>query len=376
MRGFDVVVLGGGPAGCVTAMLLARQGIWVAILDRPPRRPFSIGETLPPQATRLLAELDLTDRFRRIDPLPSSGIISIWGSETPQVNDFIFSVHGNGWHIERSAFNRMLVDAAADAGAAFFTDVRIDNCAQNAAGWSIGVSTPVRPDTLHSRFIVDARGRAAGGTFGFPGRVVLDSLIAVAGVTTPQRGAVPSDFTLIEAVEPGWFYSALLPCGKYIVTLMTDADMYSSRRAQSQDYLKIQLSQAPRTRERIEIAPERAVLFSAVASLREPARHSNWLAVGDAAMSYDPLSGQGLWGAMRMAQRAASAIVTALEGSHDHASLTAYERENRERFANYVHAHTGYYRSERRWPESAFWKRRLEAPVVSLPSLLQRSSRA
>jgi 2-polyprenyl-6-methoxyphenol hydroxylase-like FAD-dependent oxidoreductase len=358
MRGFDAIILGGGPAGGVTAMLLARQGFAVAVVDRPSSRPFAIGETLPPQASRLIGELDLMDRFRLLGPLASSGIISVWGSETPQVNDFIFSVHGNGWHIDRSAFNGMLTDAAADAGATIFQDARIDAIEPNHSGWRVAISTPEARCVLESRFMVDARGRAARASFGFPGRIVFDSLIAVAGFATPRRSRALSDFTLIEAVDQGWFYSAFLPCGQYIVVFLTDSDIYSFGHARSNDFVALQLAKAPGTLERIDAAPESFTVFSAATSIREAATCPNWLAVGDAAMSYDPLSGQGLWGAMTMSRRAASSIALALEGKD--ASLAPYEQENRVAFARYLRAHNAYYRSEGRWPESSFWRRRHE----------------
>jgi flavin-dependent dehydrogenase len=355
---FDVIVLGGGPAGCVTAMLLARRGFAVAVVDRPASRPFAIGETLPPQASRLLAELDLTDRFRLLSSLPSSGIISVWGNDTPEVNDFIFSVQGNGWHIDRSAFNRMLAETADDAGATFFHNARISACKDNESGWCAAISTSEGPHTLQCRFVVDARGRGARGSFGFPGRIVFDSLIAVAGLAPPRRFAVASDFTLIEAVDQGWFYSVFLPCGQYMMAFMTDTDLYASGRARSKDFVTIQLANAPRTLERIEAAPESIAVFSAVTSIRETASRPNWLAVGDAAVSHDPLSGQGLLGAMKMARRAVSPIAIAL-GGRDVSG--AYENDNRNAFAHYLHAYKTYYGSERRWPESPFWRRRAVA---------------
>jgi flavin-dependent dehydrogenase len=355
---FDVIVLGGGPAGCVTAMLLARRGFAVAVVDRPASRPFAIGETLPPQASRLLAELGLTDRFRLLGSLPSSGIISLWGSETAEVNDFIFSVHGNGWHIDRSAFNRMLADAATDAGATFFDNARIDVCEECQSGWYIVVSSPGAHRIVQGRFVVDARGRTAGGSFGFPRRMLFDRLIAVAGFAPPRPSGTLSDFTLVEAVDMGWFYSAFLPCGQCVVTFMTDADLYSSGRAQSENFLAIQLAKAPWTRERIDRVPTSTAVFSAVTSIRETALRANWLAVGDAAISHDPLSGQGLWGAMKMARRAVPSIATAL-GISD--VSVAYENDNKKAFAHYLYARKIYYGSERRWPESLFWGRRAAA---------------
>src|SRR5260221_10641024 len=64
-NGYDVAVLGAGPAGSVAATVLARAGVRVALLGFPPQRPQDIrrGETLAPLAASVLARLELTDRI-------------------------------------------------------------------------------------------------------------------------------------------------------------------------------------------------------------------------------------------------------------------------------------------------------------------------
>jgi flavin-dependent dehydrogenase len=353
---FDIVVIGAGPAGCVTAMLLARSGCSVAIVDRPPTGRFRIGETLPPQASRLLADLDLTQTFLAQQHRPSPGLVSVWGSAEPSANDFLFSPHGCGWHIDRPKFNAMLLEAATIAGAAFFAEARIAQCMEEHDGWCICVSREDHPRTLKCRFIVDASGRRSAGAFGFPPRIVLDRLIAIAGLAHPARSAHVSDYTLVEAVEDGWFYTALLPCGDYILAYLTDADIYAAGRQRSISFLENQLSNAPHTRERVEQLPPNVALFSAITTFRNTVLRRNWIAVGDAARSYDPLSGLGLWTAMKTASEAAPVIIRLLEGE-----VTAgidYELANRQAFAQYRKARRTYYGLERRWPQSEFWLRR------------------
>ncbi len=109
---FDVAVMGAGPAGSVTAMLLARSGLSAALLDKSRSGKFNIGETLPPQASRLLAELELSEAFQAQAHRPSPGIVSVWGSAEPKTTDFLFSPYGNGWHIDRPKFNALLVAGA------------------------------------------------------------------------------------------------------------------------------------------------------------------------------------------------------------------------------------------------------------------------
>src|SRR5437879_3667767 len=74
--------------------------------------------------------------------------------------------------------------------------------------------------------LVDASGRRPAKNLPYPSRTIHDRLIAVAGfVETGRNHQAASDYTLIEAVREGWFYSALLPNSNYVMTFTTDADL-------------------------------------------------------------------------------------------------------------------------------------------------------
>src|SRR5215470_14463430 len=93
----DVAVLGAGPAGCATAISLARRGYSVVLIERSEYHGDRVGETLPPAICRPLASLGVWDLFRTGHHSASFGIHSAWGQHDLHVNDFIFNPYGHGW---------------------------------------------------------------------------------------------------------------------------------------------------------------------------------------------------------------------------------------------------------------------------------------
>jgi 2-polyprenyl-6-methoxyphenol hydroxylase-like FAD-dependent oxidoreductase len=93
---FDVLVIGGGPAGAAIALCLARQGCSVALLEATAYQSQRYGETLPPEINPVLRELGLLDAFRALSPLEAPGMISLWGDPIPVESDFIPQCAWNG----------------------------------------------------------------------------------------------------------------------------------------------------------------------------------------------------------------------------------------------------------------------------------------
>src|SRR5690349_6553232 len=99
---YDVLISGAGPAGCATALALVQAGAAVLLLDRPLNQPFRIGESATPDVAGHLAKLGLKQALD--DHLPYHGNVSLWGSDTPQLDHFLFRAQGHGWHLDRAAF--------------------------------------------------------------------------------------------------------------------------------------------------------------------------------------------------------------------------------------------------------------------------------
>ncbi len=342
---FDVAVLGGGPAGSIVSLCLARGGWRVALLEATEFKGHRYGETLPPEVNPVLRELGLWDAFQSLSPIAAPGIISAWGSPVPEEQDFLRNPHGSGWHIDRNGFDEMLCLKAADAGAKLFLKNR---------ALPLGLPSEVKAD-----FLVDASGRNGLRMETGYSREEDDTLIAIvlhvhhAGgrFSTAQRDMR----TCIESTPSGWWYTARLR-HETIAMFFADPDEYTEVGIAPRE----QLADAPLTRSRLQSGNVvRSQILRVSSSLRKEIFGTNWMAVGDSASSFDPLSGRGIFKALRQGVIAANALDARLRGNDD--PMSEYGSLVRSEFDDYSRQRRQYYAGERRWLDQTFWRGRARA---------------
>jgi flavin-dependent dehydrogenase len=129
-----VVVVGGGPAGAVAALVLARRGVRVTMLEARAGPAWKVGETLPPAAAPLLRQLGLDDVLRRDGHLQAEGNRAVWGSDRAVDRAFLARPQGPGWHLDRRRFEARLASAACRAGVDWRWGWRVVRCVRSPAG--------------------------------------------------------------------------------------------------------------------------------------------------------------------------------------------------------------------------------------------------
>jgi flavin-dependent dehydrogenase len=349
-QSFDVVVAGGGPAGSVAALDLSRRGFRVALIEQSAYENPRVGETLPPEIRRPLMELGVWERFLSSERLESYGIRSAWETQAARHHDFLNNPYGCGWHVDRARFDAMLAAAAAGAGAELLLSAHVKSCTMAGGQCRLDVAHDKNNVIFSGRMLVDATGRKAllASRLGAQANVA-DRLI---GAVTFCKLSEPAQWALIEAVEEGWWYSAPLPEGRMVFAYMTDSDLWNS------DIWHKLMALAPLTFERAGCRqiPPPSLIVSAGSLVRRPVVGSNWIATGDAALAFDPLSGQGVLKSIETGARCAAAIAAYFAG--DPSALKSYDSWVQETYDAYLSVRRHFYGAVLRWPNSQFWKRR------------------
>jgi flavin-dependent dehydrogenase len=376
---YDVVVLGGGPAGAATALALEQldPALRVALIEKSDYSGVRIGETLPPPARALLTALGIWDAFLATSPLPSYGTRAAWGGPHFHENEFIFSPHGHGWHVNRRAFDAMLVTEAARR-VEVIQPATFYRWSRQGDHWLIGIRSSSHHNLpspqesrendkeVSARFVVDATGRCSWFASSLGVRpVVYDRLVGIFTFLHSAFGCSLADsYTSIEACEHGWWYSAVLPEGSLALAFMTDAARMRELRWRSYDVWRLLAEQAPGVARQIGAAiPIGKPLLKPAASQRlETCAGEGWLAVGDAASAFDPLSSQGIVKGLHSGICAARTICRYLHGRHN--ALVEYAQFVDREYDKYLDARAAYYRLEQRWPGSPFWQQRHKKSAV------------
>ena len=138
---FDIVIIGGGPAGSTAGTLLAKQGWNVAIFEKEKFPRFKIGESLLPGSLRTFERMGVKEKIDQADVIVKYGgkIVSACGTRS---NRFLFSdvfrcQYPTAYQVERSMFDKLLLDHAAESGCRVSQGTQVTDVAFDADGVTV-----------------------------------------------------------------------------------------------------------------------------------------------------------------------------------------------------------------------------------------------
>ena len=332
----DILVVGGGPAGCTAALGLAQSGFKVVLVTTP-RRP-AVSEGLSERVVRLLEQ---TGHERALATLgPSVRREASWHGTATSANV--------EWVVERAAFDRALLEDVSAAGVrTAIAPVRRLRLAENH--WQAEAGG----DVYRGSFLVEARGRRA------PGRRH-HGPAAIALVQTwsglPRRAC-----TAVAPLAEGFAWFAATGNGRGSLQLVVAPESAAEREVS----LAGRLASVPPAQAWLDggrpcgpVTVRHAGTSRTQASL-EPAR----IRIGDAALALDPLSGHGVFEALASVTAAVPVVTTLLRRPADAALARAlYEERVEQAFLRFARTARDFYRLEQRWHDAPFWRARRSWP--------------
>lgn len=373
---YDAVILGGGPAGLATALSLKNHcpDIAVLVAEAGVAGRQRIGESAPPDLLLPLGQLGLTARFRADGHAPCPGSASLWGGDRVGHNDFLYNPMGPAWRLDRRRFDAMLVAAAETAGVTVVFDAafrRVEVMPDLGHRLMLDVAGTTR--AVETRQVVDATGPEArfARALGVERRVD-DTLYALAAFL-PLPGILTWQ-TLLEATPDGWWYAARLPDEQVVVMMVTDqAGLRRLRDDGTLPSWRRGLAATALIGPRLAAAgvdpgagDAEPALLPIQSSLLARVDGPGWLAVGDAAASYDPVAAQGVYKALVDGVAAGRDVARGCGAAlppppRPRAALVA------ERYADYCLNRAYLYGLETRWPDALFWRERQRRAALARP---------
>src|SRR5207302_5616319 len=163
----DVIVVGAGPAGAASAILLAERGFDVLVLDRAAfPRPKLCGEYLSPEAARVLDRLGVLKRLEGGGAVRLSGMTITAPDGTRLAGSYPCAGRWRGYRdhalaVRRIVLDRVLADRLRETAADFLegrrvTDVIVDGGAVVGVEVADGAG---RPQSIRARLVIAADGR-------------------------------------------------------------------------------------------------------------------------------------------------------------------------------------------------------------------------
>jgi flavin-dependent dehydrogenase len=323
---YDVVVIGGGPAGSTTSTILAQHGLRVGLFEREKFPRFHIGESLIPETYWVLKRLNMLPKMHQshfvkkysVQFVNATGKLSapfyFWDNKPHECSQT--------WQVVRSEFDQMLLDNAREHGVEAFDGVHVvDVLFDGDRATGVRIHSNGERRDVGAKVVVDASGQAALLQNRFKLRL-WDPVLNKGAIWTYWKGAYRdtgrdegATMVLQTSTKAGWFW--YIPQHDDIVSVGVVAPfdyLFKGRSGHEKTYDE-EVERCPAVKQRIAKATRVSGYFATrdySYRAKEVAGHG-WVLVGDAFGFLDPLYSSGVLLALRSGEMAADAIAEGIK---------------------------------------------------------------
>jgi FAD-dependent halogenase len=344
---YDVIVVGGGPAGATVSGLLSKWGRRVLLLEKELFPRYHIGESLVPGVMPVIEELGATRAVEELGAIRKYGISLLWG-ENPEPWTVRFdeiSSYPYTYQVKRAEFDNLLLAHTRRLGTTVIEEANVrealfegDRC--TGVRYNLVHSDDVID--VHAPFIIDASGQAKIMARRF--RAVgwhsdLKNLAAWKYFQGGTRyGGQEAGNIVVENRPPGWLW--MIPFSDHTCSVGFVAPI--------KEFTASGLNPAALLSQRIDEAWEVKRLLTGAVEVSQVRTTKDWsyicermsgpgfVQVGDAAAFIDPLFSTGVMLAMRSASSAAHAVNKILDEPDLEASIRQTYEDGYQAFLDVV----------------------------------------
>lgn len=341
---FDVIVIGGGPAGATLGSLFALEGRSVLVVEKDVHPRDHVGESITPSTNPIFKRIGFLEKIEDAGFIHKPG--ACWTAPRAPVGKFVAIKLGEfpppgatqlyTYNVERDVFDTLLLRHAHELGAKVLQGVNVKRVlfeGDRAVGVRIAVTDGWERD-VSARFIVDASGRRCllANQLGLKQK---DPQFNQFGIYTWYRGVEPNPpgyegflFLHFLGLERAWAWQIPLRDGNCSVGVVTDkADFQKSGRSHEEFFESLVTRNASFAHNMRYAERVRPWWIEADYSYKIDTLAGNgWLLVGDALRFVDPIFSTGVDVATYSSLYAFEAIESCLAGEDELRTFKEYER--------------------------------------------------